>query len=170
MSLLYSAVNSSSVSPTRSWWIDATGFPALLLLWMKLISLSGCCNRRRISSPPVYPAPPIMPALIFFPCFMPLCFVFNRILHHVIDERLITEDLAESSHVFSGPTSIHLSIFSKFAAHEIVTRYHTCYNESVRMKFYEYIAGHISLRRFEVSFNIAHHRIENLSFVQPVAI
>ena len=41
-----------------------TWLPALLLLWMKTISTAGWLISNLINSPPVYPAPPMIPTFI----------------------------------------------------------------------------------------------------------
>ena len=56
--------NTKSVSPYSPSCTSVILLPALLELFMKTISASGWLSSKRISSPAVYPAPPMIPTLI----------------------------------------------------------------------------------------------------------
>ena len=58
------SVNLTSVSPSKSVCTSEIKLPALLVLFTKAISTLGWLIKMRKISPPVYPAPPIIPALI----------------------------------------------------------------------------------------------------------
>lgn len=58
------SVNTKSVSPYSPSCTSVILLPALLELFMKTISASGWLSSKRISSPAVYPAPPMIPTLI----------------------------------------------------------------------------------------------------------
>ena len=70
------SVNTKSVSPYSPSCTSVILLPALLELFMNTISASGWLSSKRISSPAVYPAPPMIPTLImlvytmFFICYI----------------------------------------------------------------------------------------------------
>ncbi len=87
------------------------------------------------------------------------------------DRGLVTEYLAEATYIITGKAGIHFTVLTKLAAHKIVWRLDADHLEAI---------GHagctntspvtVLLGVFEVSFNVTHYRVQDLSFVQPVAI
>src|SRR5690348_11257315 len=103
--------------------------------------------------------------------FSALCFkrlAFSVIVINLVpDHCLVTEYLAETSYIFAAPAAVHFAVFTKLAAHQIVGRFYAGYLETVRHQRNKYLASYVLLGAFEVGFDIAHHRIEDLTFVQP---
>src|SRR5690606_19643451 len=118
-----------------------------------------------MASPPVYPAPPIMPAFLVF---MPLFFV--GFVNLVPDHGLVAENLAETSHIFPAPSAVHFTVLAEFAAHQVVGRLDAGYLETVRHEVDKHLAGYVFLAVLQVRFDVAHHRVEYLAFVHPVAV
>ena len=69
----YASLRRISMSPSSPPCTSARRFPALLVLWTKTIRACGWASSRRISSPAVYPAPPMMPARIISCCVSGRC-------------------------------------------------------------------------------------------------
>ncbi len=91
-------------------------------------------------------------------------------IHQVIHGCLVAKYFAEATHIFARPAGIHFAIFAKFAVHQIVRTFNANNLVTVRLQLYKYIAGYVLLGALQKSFYIAHYRVQNLPFVQPVAI
>src|SRR5215216_3113080 len=99
-----------------------------------------------------------------------LRFSIGVFFYLVIDHRLVAEYFTEPANIFTAPAIVHLSVLAEFTVHKVIWRFDSCYGETIRHQLHKYITGNITLRVFQVVFNIPHHRIENLSFMKPVAI
>src|SRR6187402_1543792 len=106
----------------------------------------------------------MMPALVFF------IVGYVDLIYLMIDAGLIAKDLSEALDIISGPCLIHLTIAAKLCRHEIVIGLDTCQLKPVWQEGNRHPARNKSLRRCKESLDVAHDRIEVLSFVQPVAI
>lgn len=88
----------------------------------------------------------------------------------MIHHGLVAEDAAESANIFTGESCIHFTVFAKLAVHKIKFAFDADDLEAIRLQLHKYIASYITLTAFEEGFNVAHYRIQNLAFMQPVAI
>src|SRR5688572_25544289 len=131
----------------------------------------------------------MMPALIssFFlveelpgiVCMSVSCFIYRKLrtsfrgsvfFNQMVYRGLITKYPAKSSYILAGKTCIHLTIFSKLAAHQVKFGFDTSNLETIWHQLHVYVAGYISLAAFKIGFDIPHHRVKDLAFMEPVAI
>src|SRR6476660_1233631 len=91
-------------------------------------------------------------------------------LYLLKDGCLVTKYFAEPAYIIPAPSCIHLTIFSKAAAHQVIIGMNAGYLETVGQELHKHIAGYLLLCTGKECFNITHDRIKDLSFMQPVAI
>src|SRR5262249_29527360 len=92
------------------------------------------------------------------------------LVYFVVDGRLIAEDLCKTFYIVAGPAFVHFSIAAELTAHKIVRALDACDGESVGLQGDERLACDGGLCIFQEFLDVAHGRVEHLSFMEPVTI
>src|SRR5690606_36409076 len=163
-SLLRDALKTISVRPSKSWCTSYSFFPALLLLAASTNSTSGCPNKMRINSPPVYPAAPATAALIFF--MIRVLFFVNPVIHAI----LIPRNTDKTFHILASPGFIFFSVCAKGRSHQVVFGANTCHLKAEGIKFHPNLSAYFFLAITKKCLQVSHHGVQVKALVQVVSV
>lgn len=83
----------------------------------------------------------------------------------MINTNLIANDPCKASYILSGKATVHFSILSKAAVHQVVWALDTGYLKTVRHHGHKYLTANLLLTTLQKGFYISHYRIEYLTLV-----
>src|SRR6185312_5299443 len=88
----------------------------------------------------------------------------------MIDGRLVAEYSCKALHIVAGETLVHFSVAAEFAAHQVMRAIDTRDGIAVRLQGDKDLAGNGRLCILQEPFDVAHGRVEHLSFMERVAV